>query len=181
MADSSICRFSARSRSLHIRDPDEALFTLHDVTRQMDTRLAMGKRYFPAALTKQMLARSRPQVHERWAADDMISVADAATVVGAVPQEMRRWIAKGYCIGVKGPLQVCACPVGNSHRRFGLGSESFHARLEPQAAGRSSGSLKPQQAPLTAGPHAKHLRVAIPRGCCKSPAIKTEQRGPQPQ
>ena len=103
MADSSICRCSARSRSLHIRDPDEALFTLHDVTRQMDTRLAMGKRYFPAALTKQMLARSRPQVHERWAADDMISVADAATVVGAVPQEMRRWIAKGYCIGVKGP------------------------------------------------------------------------------
>jgi len=33
----------------------------------------------------------------------MISVADAATVVGASPQKMRRWIAKGYCTGVKGP------------------------------------------------------------------------------
>lgn len=57
--------------------------------------------YASAAETRALLRRGLAARMSRLAADDMMSVGEAAAIGGTTKATLRRWIAQGRCIGIK--------------------------------------------------------------------------------
>ncbi len=53
------------------------------------------------SVVRKMLREGWKQTDQRLTASDMISVSEAAALVGESPSTVRAWIAAGWCVGVK--------------------------------------------------------------------------------
>lgn len=60
-------------------------------------------RYAPASSVRALLRQGRPRMEARVNAADMISVEEAASMMGERVATIRRWIAQGHCVAVNLP------------------------------------------------------------------------------
>ena len=60
-------------------------------------------KYAPASSVRSLLRQGRAQIEARVIAADMISVEEAASMMGEKVVAIRRWIALGHCIAVSSP------------------------------------------------------------------------------
>ena len=63
----------------------------------------MSESYVPASSVRALLRQGRPYTQARLDCADMISVEEAASLVGEKDSTIRRWISQGHCIAVTAP------------------------------------------------------------------------------
>lgn len=63
----------------------------------------MSAVYAPPSAVRALLRRGRVRIEARLSSADMISVEEAALLMGEKESTIRRWIAQGHCIAVSAP------------------------------------------------------------------------------
>lgn len=89
----------------------EASATNEPKMRRIRTSTSSDSDYLPASTVRELLRQGRPESERRLRAADMISVHQAALLVGESVPTVSRWIASRKCIGVRIPGQPMRLPI----------------------------------------------------------------------